>query len=70
MTKPENFKTAPRAVVRHDFAECATYRPALPGCVPLFALSIDGPLDAPENMPAGSMRASKYGPFGETFYRN
>lgn len=41
------------ALVRPDFSEEAIYRAVL--SVPLHVYAIDGPLDAPEWMPAGSM---------------
>lgn len=51
-----------RAVVRWEYSDCSTYRRALGGLEPLLALATDGPLDAPEYVPAGSQYSSAHGP--------
>ena len=47
-----------RAVVRTPFAEDGVWRESLGGSVPLFVFVTDGPIDAPDWMPAGSMKST------------
>lgn len=49
--------------VRHGFTEQCVWRPALGGYEPLRVAVTDGPLDAPDWMPAGSMQ------FNDSIYR-
>ena len=49
-----------RVIVRFGFTECDTWRAALGPNEPLlYHAAVSGSLDAPENLPAGSMRASQ-----------
>ena len=49
--------------VREGFAEQDIWRASLGDAEPLLLFaSADGPLDAPEWIPTGAMRASSYGP--------
>ena len=57
-----NHNQPQRALVRFPFAEDAIWRPALGQFEPLLAAATFGPIDAPENLPAGAMRASVRGP--------
>ncbi|MGF6440406.1 hypothetical protein QF002_001215 [Paraburkholderia youngii] len=47
--------------VRPGFAEQDVWRAALGGSEPLHVFSIDGDLSAPDHVPAGAMRSTKYG---------
>lgn len=45
-------------IVRHGFSECDVWRKAMGQTAPLLAVADSGYcLDAPDNMPAGAMRA-------------
>lgn len=57
MTDEINTMRSPRAIVRYGYRETDTWRTACGNAALLLALCAYGPLDAPENMPAGSMRA-------------
>lgn len=57
-----------RVLVRQDYAEESIYRRALPR-EPLFVFVIDGPIDAPDWMPAGSFTSTKQGPRATTIQR-
>lgn len=50
------------ALVHASHAECETWRAALGPAEPLRAAVIDGPLDAPQWLPAGAMQATAGGP--------
>ena len=54
---------AKRVQVRRGFTEENVWREALGGAEPLLCFVTYGPLDAPDNMPAGSHRSipAKYG---------
>lgn len=53
-------------LVRAEFADCAVWRDALGNAEPLLAFASTGDcLDAPEHVPAGAMRANKYGPMAQ-----
>lgn len=50
--------------VRQEFSDESIWRDALGAAEPLFVFSALEPhLDAPEIMPAGSTRSTKYGPY-------
>lgn len=50
-------KSALRVLVRYGFSDENIWRDALGNTAQLFVCSIDGPLDAPEHMPAGAMKS-------------
>jgi hypothetical protein len=57
MNVTSNFGPAARRVnVRKDYSAESVWRSVL--SEPLHVASIDGPLDAPDNMPAGAMRST------------
>ena len=58
-----------RVQVRRGFTEESIWREALGGSEALLCFVTYGPLDAPEQMPAGSMRSipAKYGSSQPTF---
>jgi hypothetical protein len=58
-----------RVNVRYGFRDQDVWREALGGAEPLFVFSIDGPLDAPDQMGAGGMRATNYGPHNIVSFR-
>lgn len=60
--------SGPRALVRNGFSQSAVFGNAVRG-LPLLAFAIDGALDAPESIPAGSMRAYKAGPYKTSICR-
>lgn len=65
MKESNDFSLTPsgnRVVVRYGFSQFDVFRGVVGG-LPLLAQAIDGPLDAPESIPAGSMRAYKSGPY-------
>jgi hypothetical protein len=58
-----------RVGVRACFSDEAVWRETLGGAEPLHIFSMCGSLDAPENMTAGGMRATGFGPMTVTSYR-
>lgn len=50
-----------RAIVRWAFSDEATWREPLGSAFPLHPCSTVGPLDAPDNMPAGAARSTPSG---------
>lgn len=59
------------AGVRADYSEQAIWRNALGGKAPLLVFSVWGDaLDAPEHIPAGSLSASRFGPFQNATQRS
>jgi hypothetical protein len=57
------------AHVRRGFTEEDVWRDALGNAEPLRVFVTDGALDAPEHLPAGSMRSMKHGPYAESLLR-
>ena len=60
---------AKRVHVRQGFTEESIWRDALGGAEPLLVFVTYGPLDAPDHMPAGSLRSTNYGPHIATVQR-
>ena len=58
-----------RTQVRWPYTEAATWREAVGNHVTLLFACTYGPLDTPDQFPAGAMRASKHGPYNATAHR-
>lgn len=56
------YRYTQRTIVREGFTEQDTWRKALGDSEPLLAFASYGPLDAPDTMPAGSVRSGSGGP--------
>ena len=64
-----NTMRSPRAIVRYGYRENDIWREALGEHTQLLARCAYGPIDAAENHPAGSTRATAYGSRGTTWSR-
>lgn len=62
-----NTMRSPRAIVRYGYREDDIWRSAVGEQTLLLARCAYGPIDAAENHPAGSTRATRYGSFGTTW---